>query len=62
MVSGYGKNPEALLMRRQQPTIDGLAREYSAKAAMRQHYAKQAKRLGMTLRGYCQRLNVRGVV
>lgn len=62
MASSYGKNPEMLLMHKQQPTIDGLAREYSAKAALRQHYAKQAKRLGMTLRGYCQRFNVRGVV
>lgn len=62
MVSKYGENPETLLMRKQQPTIDGLAREYNAKAAMCQHYEKQARRLGMTLRGYCQRFNVRGVV
>lgn len=58
----HGKNPETLLMRKQQQTIDGLAREYSAKAALRQHYEKQAQRLGMTLHGYCVRFNVRGVV
>lgn len=58
----YGKSPETLLMRKQQQTIEGLAREYSAKAALRQHYEQQAKRLGMTLRGYCSRFNVRGVV
>lgn len=58
----HGKNPETLLMRKQQQTIDGLAREYSAKAALRQHYEKQAKRLGMTLRGYCVRFNVGGIV
>lgn len=58
----HGKNPETLLMHKHRPTIDGLAREYSAKAALRQHYEKQAKRLGMTLRGYCVRFNVRGVV
>ena len=58
----HGKNPETLLMRGQQPTIYGLAREYSAKAALRQHYEKQAQRLGMTLRGYCYRFNVRGVI
>ena len=58
----HGKNPETLLMHRQQPTIEGLAREYSAKAALRQYYEKQAQRLGMTLRGYCHRFNVRGVV
>lgn len=58
----HGENPETLLMRWQQPTIDGLAREYSAKAVLRQHYEEQAQRLGMTLRGYCVRFNVRGVV
>lgn len=58
----YGKNPETLLMRRQQQTIDGLEREYNGKAALRQHYEAQAKRLGMSLRGYCLRFNVRGVV
>lgn len=61
-MSAYGKNPETLLMRKQQPTIEGLALEYSAKAALRQHYEKQAQRLGITLRGYCHRFNVRGVV
>lgn len=49
-------------MRKQQQTIDGLTREYNAKAALRQHYEKQAQRLGMTLRGYCLRFNVGGVV
>ena len=58
----HGKNPETLLMRKQKPTIDGIAREYNAKAASRQHYEKQAQRLGMTLRGYCFRFNVRGVI
>lgn len=58
----YGKSPETLLMRKQQQTIDGLAREYNAKAALRQHYEQQAQRLGMTLRGYCSRFNVRGVI
>lgn len=58
----YGKNPETLLMRKQQPTIEGLAREYNAKAALRQHYEAQAKRLGMSLRGYCVRFNVKGIV
>lgn len=58
----YGKNPETLIMRKQQQTIDGLTREYNAKATLRQHYEKQAQRLGMTLRGYCLRFNVGGVV
>ena len=61
-MKSYGKNPETLLLHKQRPTIDGLAREYSANAALRQHYEKQAQRLGMTLRGYCHRFNVRGIV
>lgn len=58
MVSRYGKNPEMLLMRRQQPTIDGLAREYNAKAALVAMYQAKADRVGMTLSGYCKRFNV----
>lgn len=55
-------NPEKLLMRRQKQSIEGLAREYSAKAALRSHYEQQARRLGMSLPGYCQRFGVRGVL
>lgn len=58
MASRYGKNPETLLMRKQQPTIDGLAREYSAKAALVAMYQAKADRVGMTLSGYCKRFNV----
>ena len=55
----YGKNPETLLMRKQQPTINGLAREYSAKAALRSMYEQRALALGMSYVSYCQRFNVR---
>lgn len=58
MASRYGENPEMLLMRRQQPTIDGLAREYSAKASLVAMYKAKADRVGMTLSGYCKRFNV----
>lgn len=58
MASRYGKNPETLLMHRQQPTIDGLAREYNAKAALVAMYQEKADRVGMTLSGYCKRFNV----
>lgn len=58
MASRYGKNPETMLMRKQQPTIDGLAREYSAKAALVAMYQAKADRVGMTLSGYCKRFNV----
>lgn len=53
------KNPETVLSRKQRPTIDGLAREYSAKAALRSMYEQRAQALGMTYMGYCQRFNVR---
>lgn len=49
-------------MRRQKQSIEGLAREYNAKASLRSHYEQQARRLGMSLPGYCQRFGVRGVV
>lgn len=52
-------NPETQLIKRQRQSIDGLAREYNAKAALRQHYERQARRLGMTLASYCHRFNVR---
>lgn len=58
MASRHGKNPETLLMCRQQPTIDGLAREYNAKAALVAMYQAKADRVGMTLSGYCKRFNV----
>lgn len=58
MASRHGENPETLLMRRQQPTIDGLAREYNAKAALVAMYQAKADRVGMTLSGYYKRFNV----
>lgn len=58
MASRYGKNPEILLLHKQQPTIDGLAREYNAKAALVAMYQAKADRVGMTLSGYCKRFNV----
>ncbi|UVX34750.1 MAG: hypothetical protein [Bacteriophage sp.] len=55
-------NPETQLIKRQRQSIDGLSREYNAKAALRSHYEQQARRLGMSLPGYCQRFGVRGVL
>lgn len=54
-------DPAKVLERKQQPTIEGLAREYSAKAALRTMYEQRAAKLGMTLAGYCQRFGIRGV-
>ncbi|QBP32907.1 gp [Shigella phage Buco] len=54
-------NPATVLERQQRSSIQGLAREYSAKAALRTMYEQRAAKLGMTLAGYCQRFNIRGV-
>lgn len=57
----YNISPETALQRQQRPTIEGLAREHSAKAALRILYEQRAAKLGMTLGGYCKRFNIRGV-
>lgn len=54
-------NPATVLERQQRPSIQGLAREYSARAALRTMYEQRAAKLGMTLAGYCQRFGIRGV-
>lgn len=53
------KNPETIVARKQRPSINGLAREYSAKAALRSMYEQRARALGMSYASYCQRFNVR---
>lgn len=53
------KNPETIIALKQRPSIDGLAREYSAKAALRSMYEQRALALGMSYACYCQRFNVR---
>lgn len=54
-------NPATVLERKQKPTIEGLAREHDAKAALRTMYEQRAAKLGMTLAGYCQRFGIRGI-
>ena len=56
------QNPEAILMKQEQPTIEGLAREHAAKQGLKHHYQVRARQLGLGLRTYCQRFNVKGVV
>lgn len=58
---GLSINPATVLERKQRPTIEGLAREHSAKQALRTLYGQRAASLGMTLAGYCQRFGIRGV-
>lgn len=52
-------NPELILMRNDEVTIEKLAREYSVKQALKTHYAHKARAVGMTLEGYCARFNIK---
>lgn len=56
------QNPEAILIKQEQPTIEGLAREHAAKQALKHYYQVRAHQLGLSLRTYCERFNVKGVV
>lgn len=55
----YNISPEVALQRQQRPTIGGLAREYSAKAALRTLYEQKARKVGMSLAGYCLRFGIK---
>jgi hypothetical protein len=52
-------NPELILMRNDEVTVQSLAREYSAKQALRVHYEEKANLVGMSLKAYCARFNVK---
>lgn len=55
----YNVSPETALQRQQRPTIEGLAREHSAKAALRTLYEQKARKVGMSLAGYCLRFGIK---
>lgn len=55
----YNVSPETALQRQQRPTIEGLAREHSAKAALRTLYEQKARKVGMSLSGYCLRFGIK---
>lgn len=55
----YNVSPETTLQRQQRPTIEGLAREHSAKAALRTMYEQKARKVGMSLAGYCARFSIK---
>lgn len=58
----YNVSPETVLQRQQRqqrPTIEGLAREHSAKAALRTLYEQKARKVGMTLSSYCLRFGIK---
>ncbi len=55
------QNPEAILMKQEQPTIEGLEREHAAKQGLKHYYQVWDQQLGMSLRTYCERLMLRGL-
>lgn len=55
----YNVSPETALQRQQRPTIEGLAREHSAKVALRTLYEQKARKVGMSLAGYCLRFGIK---
>ena len=56
------QNPEAILIKQEHSTIEGLAREHAAKQGLKHYYQVRAKKLGLSLRTYCERFGVRGVI
>ena len=52
-------NPEMIVMRNDEVTIEKLAKEYSAKQELKKHYERKAYLLGLSLTTYCARCNVK---
>lgn len=52
-------NPELIIIRNEQPvTMEQLAKEYEAKQIIKDYYIDKARRVGMTLEGYCNRFGI----
>ena len=52
-------NPELIQMRKDEVTIEKLAKEYDAWNELHEHYQAKADRVGLTLGAYCKRFNVK---
>ena len=52
-------NPELIQMRKDEVTIEKLAKEYDAWNELHEHYKAKADRVGLTLEAYCKRFNVK---
>lgn len=51
-------NPELILMRNDEVTIEKLAKQHEAKEALKLAYTLKASNVGMTLEGYCSRFGI----
>lgn len=52
-------NPELIVMRNDEVTIEKLAREYDAWTELHEYYKGKADRVGLTLEAYCARFGVK---
>lgn len=52
-------NPELILMRNDEITVDKLAKQHDAKEALKLSYSLKAANVGMTLEGYCLRFGIK---
>ena len=52
-------NPELILMRNDEVTVDKLVKEHDAKEALKLAYSLKAANVGMTFEGYCKRFGIK---
>lgn len=52
-------NPELILMRKDEVTVEKLAKQHDANEALKLSYSVKTANVGMTLEGYCSRFNIK---
>lgn len=51
-------NPELILLRNDEVTVQKLAREYDAQEQLIEHYKAKAERVGLSLESYIKRFGI----
>lgn len=54
-----GLNPELIAIRKDQVTVEKLAKQHDAKEALKLAYSLKAANVGMSLEGYCKRFGIK---
>lgn len=52
-------NPELIVMRNDEVTIEKMAKQHEAKEDLKLAYSFKAANVGMTLEGYCKRFGIK---
>ena len=52
-------NPELILMRNDEITVQKLAAEYDAQEQLIEHYKAKAERVGLSFESYIKRFNIK---